>query len=85
MKALFNLDYYNLTNRMKFYYNNRKINNVEDKINDKWIIYEIDTSGLDIKLFKDPNYIDGYYIIDNIPSDLIKIIDKELESLHIQT
>ncbi len=70
-------DCYNLTNRMKFYYNNRKINNVEDKINDKWIIYEIDTSDLDIKLFKDPNYIDGYYIIDNIPNDLIKIFDKE--------
>ena len=67
---------------MKFHYKNRKINNKKDNLNDKWIIYEINTSGLDIKLYKDPNYINGYYIIDNIPSDLIKIIDKEIESLH---
>jgi hypothetical protein len=75
-------DCYNLINRMKFHHKNRKINNKKDNLNDKWIIYEINTSGLDIKLYKDPNYINGYYIIDNIPSDLIKIIDKELESLH---
>ena len=70
-------DCYNLINRMKFYYKNRKINNKKDNINDKWIIYEIDTKGLNIKLYKDPNYINGYYIVDNIPNNLIKIIDKE--------
>jgi hypothetical protein len=69
---------------MKFHYKIRKTNNKKDNLNDKWIIYEIVTSGLDIKLYKDPNYINGYYIVDNIPSDLIKIIDKELES-RIQT
>lgn len=70
-------DCYNLINRMKFYYKNRKINNKKDKINYKWIIYEIDTKDLNIKLYKDPNYINGYYIVDNIPKNLIKIIDKE--------
>lgn len=70
-------DCYNLINRMKFYYKNRKINNKKDKINYKWIIYEIDTKDLNIKLYKDPNYINGYYIVDNIPNTLIKIIDKE--------
>lgn len=70
-------DCYNLINRMKLYYNNRKINNRRDNINDKWIIYEIDMSELNIKLYKDPNYIDGYYIIDNIPNNLIEVIDKE--------
>lgn len=68
---------YNLINRMKFYYNNRKINNKKDNINDKWVIYEIDTKGLNIKLYKDPNYISGYYLVDNISNNLIKIIDKE--------
>lgn len=34
-------------------------------------------SELNIKLFKDPNYIDGYYIIDNIPNNFLKVIDKE--------
>jgi hypothetical protein len=70
-------DCYNLINRMKFYYKNRKTNNKKDNINDKWVIYEIDTKDLNIKLFKDPNYINGYYIVDNIPKNLIKIIDKE--------
>jgi len=57
---------------MKIYYDNRR-----DNINDKWIIYEIYTDDLNIKIFKDPNYINGYYIIDNIPNNIIKVIDKE--------
>jgi hypothetical protein len=70
-------DCYNLINRMKFYYDSRKINNRMDKINNKWVIYEIDTDGLDIKLFKDPNYENGYYIIDNISKNRVKIVDSE--------
>ena len=70
-------DCYNLIDRMKLYYSNRIINNRKDKVNYKWIIYEIDTNGLDIKLFKDPNYSDGYYIIDNISNESIKIVDSE--------
>ena len=48
-----------------------------NKINDKWIIYEIDTKGLDIKLYKDPNYSNGYYVVDNIYHSNIKIYEKE--------
>jgi len=70
-------DCYNLIPQIKSLYKELKINNKRNKINDKWIIYEIDFSELDIKLYKDPNYIGGYYIVDNIPSDKIKIIDKE--------
>ncbi len=65
---------YNLINRMKLHYTNKSINN---KINDKWIIYKIDTKNLNIKLYKDPNYNDGFYIIQNIDKIFISIIDKE--------
>lgn len=68
---------YDLINRMKFIYTNKKINNGLNTINDRWIIYEIDSSSLEIKLYKDPNYNGGYYIVDNIPKELITINDKE--------
>lgn len=46
--------------------------------NTKWIIYEIDTNLAGIKkLYRDPNYLDGYYYLDNINRKSIKIIDKE--------
>jgi hypothetical protein len=64
-------DCYKLIPRMKINYINSKIPNT------KWIIYDIDTHNLNIKLYKDPNYSNGYYIIDNIPPDNIKIFDKE--------
>jgi hypothetical protein len=70
-------DCYNLIPRMKFHYANRKLNNKKDKLNDKWIIWEIDTSDLNIKLYKDPNYEGGYYIVDNISPERIKIFEKE--------
>ncbi len=65
---------YGLIDQMANYYNNKSSKN---KINTKGIIYEIDTNGLNIKLYKDPNYSEGYYCIDNIPPTNIKIIDKE--------
>jgi len=64
-------DCHKLIPRMKMNYLNSKIPNI------KWIIYEIDTSELNIKLYKDPNYNNGYYIIDNIHPNKIKISDKE--------
>ena len=67
----------NLINEMKSSYISRYIKNRKNKINTKWIIYEIDTNGLNLKLYKDPNYIDGYYSVDNIPKENIKIIDAE--------
>lgn len=58
--------------RMNFYFFDKK------NINTKWLIYEIDTENLDLKLYKDPNYINkGYYLLGNIPPKNIKIIKEE--------
>lgn len=62
---------------MEMIYNQQKWSNPKSKINDDWIIYEIDTSGLDIDLYYDPNYIGGYYLLKNIPSNNIKIVEVE--------
>ena len=62
---------------MKMIYSHQKWSNPKSKINDKWIIYEIDTTGLDMKLYFDPNYIGGYYTLSNISTKNIKIIDRE--------
>lgn len=72
------IDYcYKLIPRMKLSYYQKKSLKDKNKINDKWVIYEIDSNNLNIKLFKDPNYNGGYYIIDNIDYSRIKIIDEE--------
>lgn len=63
--------------KMKMIYNQQKWSNPKSKINDDWVIYEIDTSGLDIDLYYDPNYIGGYYLLKNIPSNNIKIVEVE--------
>jgi hypothetical protein len=63
--------------KMIMIYSQQKWSNPKSKINDKWIIYEIDTTGLDMKLYSDPNYIGGYYTLINIPSKSIKIIERE--------
>jgi hypothetical protein len=69
--------------RMKLLFNEKKFNNRKLKLNDKWVIYEINTNlpnkpkKFELKLFKDPNYPFGYYIIDNINPQNIKIIDRE--------
>lgn len=62
---------------MKLEYEIIKDKNNKNKINSSWIIYEIDSSNLNIKLYKDPNYIGGYYITDNINPKLITIYSKE--------
>ena len=64
-------DCYKLIPRMKINYIDSKINNT------KWIIYEINCDNLDINLYKDPNYTNGFYVVDNISPKNIKIIDKE--------
>jgi hypothetical protein len=55
--------------------NNKKIYNK----NTKWVIYEIDTQIGNIEtLYQDPNYPNvGYYYINSIKKDAIKVIDKE--------
>jgi hypothetical protein len=63
--------------KMIMIYSQQKWSNPKSKINDKWIIYEIDTTVLDMKLYSDPNYIGGYYTLINIPSKSIKIIERE--------
>lgn len=68
-------DCYSLINRMKIHYSLNRL--LKSKINDKWIIYELNIENLDLKLYKDPNYNNGYYVVDNIPKELILIIDKE--------
>jgi hypothetical protein len=70
-------DCYNLINGMKFYYKSRLLNNKRDKLDISWIIYEIDLDKLDIKLYRDPNYNGGWYIVENIPPDRIKLFDCE--------
>lgn len=67
-------DCYKLITRMKVEYD--YINN--EHLNTKWIIFEIDMVGLDIKLYSDPNYKNkGSYVVDNIPPTKITIYDKE--------
>jgi hypothetical protein len=68
---------YNLINSMKREYQLNKFYNSKYKINDKWIIYEINTKNLDIKIYKDPNYDGGYYLVDNISPNRIKVYDEE--------
>lgn len=75
-----------LINKMKFHYSQEKIDILDNPFNSgkkynkntNWIIFEIDTklAGIE-KLYKDPNYRDGYYYIDNINRKSIKVIDRE--------
>lgn len=62
---------------MKIFYQQQKWSNPKSKINDRWVIYEIDTDGLDIRLYTDPNYIGGYYVLNNIPKNNIKKVEEE--------
>ena len=66
-----------LISNMKTFYDYQKWSNPKSKIDDRWVIYEIDTNGLDIKLYTDPNYIGGYYTLNNIPASNIKKVDEE--------
>jgi len=72
-------DCYNLIPRMKFIYGSNKFNNKKNTINTKWIIFEIDSTKLDLKLYIDPNYPNSsaVYTINNISSSNITIYDKE--------
>lgn len=75
-----------LINKMNLYYKEEKYDILSDirnknKIYNKntmWIIYEIDTETSNIdKLYIDPNFIGGYYYLNNIPINSLKIVDKE--------
>jgi hypothetical protein len=62
---------------MEMIYNQQKWSNPKSKIDDRWVIWEIDTKDLDIKLYTDPNYIEGYYVLNNIPKSNIKKIEEQ--------
>ena len=67
--------------KMKLYYETEKDNiiyNMGGKYNKNtdWILLEIDTGDIDV-LYKDPNYVNGYYFLGNIHPDDIKIIKEE--------
>jgi hypothetical protein len=70
-----------LINDMKMYYSKELYNtsfNKEYKKNTKWIIFEIDNSCAKIdKMYKVPNFIGGYYVLNNISKDCIKMIEEE--------
>jgi|694.fasta_scaffold146267_6 hypothetical protein len=66
-------DCLDLISKMEFYFFDKN-----PKINTSWMIYEITTTGLNLKLYKDPNYMDkGFYLLGNVPPTNIKIIKKE--------
>lgn len=68
--------------QMKLYYlDERDINlytlgNKKWRKDFKWVIYQIDND-INMKLYKDPRYINGYYTLENIDPGKIKIILKE--------
>lgn len=64
-------DCYFLINKMNVHYSNK------NNINSKWIIYKIDNLELNLKLYKDPNYKNGYYCVDNIHPKYLTIYDLE--------
>lgn len=75
-------DCHELIPQMKLHYSEEKdtnlymIGNKKWRKNTKWIIYEI--SSTEIKtLYKDPNYLNGYYTLDNISPSSIEVVDRE--------
>ena len=56
-------------------YHKYELGNKRYRKNTDWIIYEINVK--DINLYKDPRYMNGYYILDNINKESINIIEKE--------
>lgn len=63
---------YDLIESFKFINSDRK------NVNKKWIICKINTIGLKITLYDDPNFKDkGFYLNDNIPPSNIEVYDKE--------
>lgn len=74
-----------LINRMKIFYTEEFFNKSYDDKNTKfkkdieWIIYEIDAKEAKIdKMYDDPNYYGkGYYVLNHINPECLKIADKE--------
>lgn len=60
--------------KMNMYYFGKNVGKV--KMDTRWVLYEIDMRGLGVKLYKDPNS-DGFYTVDSIPPDRIRVVDRE--------
>ena len=71
------MDCQSLIPNMKMFYSQQKWSNPNSKINDKWVIYEIDMNDVEMKLYSDSNYIGGYYTLSNISPTKIKIVKTE--------
>lgn len=75
-------DCYSLIPSMNLHYadeksiNHFELNNKKWKKDTKWIIFKIENNK-NLKLYKDPRYEFGYYIMDNIEPDFISIKNKE--------
>jgi hypothetical protein len=66
---------------MRIHYEMERDYNMYSLSKKKWekditpVIFEIDNSDDFIKnLYRDPNYLSGYFTIDNIPPDRIRVI-----------
>jgi hypothetical protein len=75
---------YNLIGRMKheIKYDDTGKYKIPPKSNKdfhKWVIFEIDATDLEIDLYPDPNYKDGFYCVKSIPPNRIKVVDREEE------
>jgi hypothetical protein len=57
---------------MRNIYYSEVLNNSKINKNTDFIVLEIDNTILDLKLYKDPNYTNGFYIISNIAPKFIK-------------
>ena len=68
---------YKLISQMKVDYMIKKSKNQKYDINYKWIIFEIDMKDLELNIYDDPNYLNGFFIVDNINPSKISIYDKE--------
>ena len=68
--------------QMKLYYSEErdtnlyKLNNKKYRKDIRWIIYEISNTS-NLKLYKDPRYINGYYNLENINPQDIKEVKRE--------
>jgi len=68
---------YKLIPKMKVDYMMKKSKNLKNEINDKYIIYEVNLKDLDIDVHNDPNYIHGFFVVDNINPKRLIIKDTE--------
>ena len=75
------IDCKKLIPKMKLHYmlleDEERVKGRKPKRNTKWIIFEINNSNLKLKLYNDPNYDNGYYVIENIPNEYIAVVEEE--------